>query len=278
MSSIARRVKRTLLRRLTLPTLRRRSDVDWSQWVEAVDLGYLVQRIDPDAWYPMETFKRMGLAILTAIAQAVRAPCRSPSGRVSIDLVLLPPHVYLVAPGDPRLGAAMRFQVLRRGFFDYPALGRSIFHLLGWRGIDCGELRTGPHAEEACVVANAEPLLEVAGATQVKAWSFPPRAGGRVISSRPSNSSGSSHRLAAVQVEVRRGRDVRLVRGFAPVFPTVPFAVEPSELERPKEMDSSLASAGLSLRSRAQFTSVRAASALKLRVPRTLRMNSTGRP
>ena len=57
--------------------LRRRSDVDWSRWLEAVDLGYLVQRIDPDAWYPMETFERMGLAILTAIAQGDLDPCAS---------------------------------------------------------------------------------------------------------------------------------------------------------------------------------------------------------
>ncbi len=99
--------------------LRSRSDVDWSKQLEPADLGYLVQRIDRDAWYPMDTFERMGLAILDAIAHGDVGAVRA-FGRVSIDW-LCQTHPNLVAPGDPR-DTLMRFQVLRRSFFDYPAL------------------------------------------------------------------------------------------------------------------------------------------------------------
>ena len=76
-------------------------------------------RIEPDDWYPMETFERMGLAILAEIAHGELETVRS-FGRVSIDW-LCNQHPTLLAKGDP-LDTLMRFQVLRRSFFDYAAL------------------------------------------------------------------------------------------------------------------------------------------------------------
>jgi hypothetical protein len=166
-SYTAHRVKGTLFVDY-VRMLRRRGDVDWSRWLEAVDLGYLVQRIDPDAWYPMETFERMGLAILTAIAQndldAVRI-----FGRGSIDW-LCQTYVNLVASGDPR-DTLMRFQVLRRGFFDYTAL--EIASISDGEASIVVSYGMGPRAEEAAswqTLGFFERLLEVSGATQVKAW------------------------------------------------------------------------------------------------------------
>ena len=147
--------------------LRRRNDVDWSQRLEAVDLGYLVQRVDPDAWYPMETFERMGLAILTGIAQGDLETVRF-FGRVSID-GLCQTYDNLVAPGDPR-DTLMRFQVLRRGFFDYPAL--EIGSISDGEASIMVSYGMGSRAEEAAswqTLGFFERLLEVSGATQVKA-------------------------------------------------------------------------------------------------------------
>src|ERR1019366_8881635 len=116
--STGRRVKGTLFVDY-VRMLRSRSDLDWSRRLEAVDLGYLVQRIDPEGWYPMETFERMGLAILDEIAQGDLVTVRM-FGRGSIDW-LCQKYENLVAEGDAR-DTLMRFQVLRRGFFDYSAL------------------------------------------------------------------------------------------------------------------------------------------------------------
>ncbi len=67
----------------------------------------------------METFERMGIAILAEVAQGDLAAVTL-WGRASIDW-LSQIHPNLFVPDDPR-ESLMRFQVLRRGFFDFPAL------------------------------------------------------------------------------------------------------------------------------------------------------------
>jgi hypothetical protein len=148
--------------------LRIRGDVDWSRHLQPVDLGYLVQRIDPDTWYPMETFERMGVAIFTEIAGGSLESVRL-FGRASVDW-LCRSYGNLVAPGDPR-DSMMRFHVLRRSFFDYTAL--EIDALSDGEASVLVNYGMGPVAEEAAswqTLGFFERLLEVAGATDVKAW------------------------------------------------------------------------------------------------------------
>ncbi len=165
-SSTARRVKGTLFVDY-VRMLRRRSDVDWSQKLEAVDIGYLVRRIDPDGWYPMETFERMGVAILAEIAQGDLDAVRV-FGRVSIDRLCVT-YPNLIAEGDPR-DTLMRFQVLRRSFFDYAAL--EIASISDGEASIVVSYGMGPRAEEAAswqTLGFFERLLEVAGASGAKA-------------------------------------------------------------------------------------------------------------
>jgi len=99
--------------------LRSLKGIDWSKHLSPSDLAFLASRLDPTAWYPMESFERMGLAILAEIAHGDLELVQA-WGRVSIDgLSIAEPN--LVAPGDPR-ETLMRFGVLRATFFDYPAL------------------------------------------------------------------------------------------------------------------------------------------------------------
>jgi hypothetical protein len=153
--------------------LRARSDVDWSKFLQPVDLGYLVQRIDSAAWYPMETFERMGLAILAEIAQGQLELVRM-FGRASVDW-LSQTYRTLVAPGDPR-DTLMRFQVLRRSFFDYSAL--EIGSICDGEASILVSYGMGSSAEEAAcwqTLGFLERLLEMAGAHEVRA-SFASRA------------------------------------------------------------------------------------------------------
>ena len=99
--------------------LRARKDIDWAKYFTPSDLPYLTQRIAPDAWYPMETFERMGLAILDLIAQKELETVKA-FGAASVDW-LAEQHPALLEKGDPR-ESIMRFQVLRQSFFDFPAL------------------------------------------------------------------------------------------------------------------------------------------------------------
>jgi len=148
--------------------LRTRKDVDWSKHLVAEDLSYLVQRIEPLGWYPMATFERMGVAILDVVAEKDLERVRL-FGRMSIDW-LLQSYANLLAPGDPN-DTLMRFQVLRRSFFDYQAVEMS--------SLADGEAQVqvnyymGPVAEEAAswqTLGFFERLLEVSGAKQVKGW------------------------------------------------------------------------------------------------------------
>ena len=90
-------------------------------------------------------------------------------GRVSIDW-LCQTHPDLVAPGDPR-DTLMRFQVLRRSFFDYPAL--EIVSISDGEASISVAYGMRSRAEEAAswqTLGFFERLLEVAGASDVKAW------------------------------------------------------------------------------------------------------------
>jgi hypothetical protein len=164
---VERRVKGTLFVDY-VRMLRSRRDVDWSTYLQSADLSFLVQRIEPDSWYPMESFERMGLAILAEIASNDLETVRV-FGRMSIDW-LISQYANLVAPFDPR-DTLMRFQVLRRSFFDYAALEMT--------SVSDGEATLtiaygmGARAEEAAswqTLGFFERLLEVAGASQVRAW------------------------------------------------------------------------------------------------------------
>jgi hypothetical protein len=148
--------------------LRRRKNVDWAEYLTPEDIGLLAQRIEPDRWYPMESFERMGVAILETIAHGDLETVRM-FGRLSIDW-LCQQHPTLLAKGDPR-DTLMRFQVLRQGFFDYGALEIS--------SVSDGEATMvvgygmGKRAEEAAAwqtLGFFERLLEVSGAQDVKAW------------------------------------------------------------------------------------------------------------
>jgi hypothetical protein len=148
--------------------LRSRGDVDWSKHLEPVDLGCLVQRVDKEGWYPMATFERMGIAILTEIAQGSLEMVRM-FGRASIDW-LCQTYGNLLAPGDP-VDTVMRFQVLRRSFFDYPAL--EVPSIADGEAIVIVSYQMGDRAEEAAswqTLGFFERLVEVAGGTDVKAY------------------------------------------------------------------------------------------------------------
>jgi len=145
--------------------LRSRKDVDFSRWLAPHDLDLLRARIEPDAWYPMSTFERMGLTILAEIAQDNLELVKQ-WGRYSIDALSIS-HPNLVAKDDPR-ESLMRFQVLRQSFFDYPALVMREIH----DGEASVQIAYGmcDRAEEAAswqTLGFFERLLEVSGARDV---------------------------------------------------------------------------------------------------------------
>lgn len=99
--------------------LRSRKDVDWARYLRPEDVPFLSTRIEPEAWYPMDTFARYGLAILDEIAHGDSFLARA-WGRMSCDhLVGVEPAILV--QGDPR-ESLMRLFVVRASFFDFEAV------------------------------------------------------------------------------------------------------------------------------------------------------------
>ena len=143
--------------------LRSRKGVRLEAYLEAGDLEYLHQHIDPAGWYPLDVYERMGLAILTEVAGNNLDLVRTWGRRTIDELALVQPE--LLAHADPRK-TFMRFQVLRQSLFDFPAVRISAIH----DGEARLELSYGmsPRAEEAAVhlsMGFLERLLEVSGAS-----------------------------------------------------------------------------------------------------------------
>jgi hypothetical protein len=148
--------------------LRAQPDRSWEAMLHPNDLPMVEQTIDPSQWYPMDTFERLGLAILKSVAHGQlhrvrewgRTSAAEVAGRVE----------QLVVPGDPR-ESLMRFQVFRRTFFDFEALTT----LQMSDGAAELQIAYGmsPVAEEAAAVQTVGffvGLLEVAGATSVRGF------------------------------------------------------------------------------------------------------------
>lgn len=148
--------------------LRANKDADWSRYLQPQDLTLLVQRVDPAGWYPMESFERMGVAILAEVAQGDLRAVRA-WGQAQTEWITQT-QPGLLANGDPT-ESLMRFQVMRNGFFDYTAV--EFDYVYDGEAVLRVAYGMGPVAEEAASLQTLgffEKLLELAGAQKVEAW------------------------------------------------------------------------------------------------------------
>ena len=145
--------------------IRGRKDIDWTRRLRAEDLSFLATKIEPNAWYPMATFERLGNAILAEVAHGALEAVRM-WGRFSVDQ-LRAATPQLVSDGDP-VETLMRFRVLRSTYFDFEAL--QVPMLNDEQAEIVISYHMGAIAEEAAsyqTMGFFERLLEVAGATSV---------------------------------------------------------------------------------------------------------------
>lgn len=145
--------------------MRGRPGVSWDAYLEPADLPYLAAWIDPNAWYPMASFERMGNAIFQEIAGGDLKLVRF-WGRLSVGHLATLDEELIVA-GDPR-ESLMRFRAYRKSFFDFDALELTM--LLDEEARLRLSYGMGDAAEEAAsyqTVGFFEGLLDLAGAGDV---------------------------------------------------------------------------------------------------------------
>ncbi|HEY7412742.1 MAG TPA: hypothetical protein VII13_18515 [Vicinamibacteria bacterium] len=99
--------------------LRAHPDRSWVRFLQRDDLAFVERKVDPEAWYPMDVFERLGVAILQVVAGGDLGMVHQ-WGRISAVHVTTAVD-ELIVPDDPR-ESLMRFQVFRRGFFDFEPL------------------------------------------------------------------------------------------------------------------------------------------------------------
>lgn len=147
--------------------IRRHKNVAWAKHLSPNDLGYLESTIEPEGWFPMDAFERLGNAILAEVAGGDVELARL-WGRAQVR-PLAQQFPTLVAAGDP-MESLMRFHVLRSSFFDFRAIE---VVMLAPDQAEIGiDYRMGKSAEEAASLQTMgffEGLLELAGATHVRA-------------------------------------------------------------------------------------------------------------
>jgi hypothetical protein len=130
-------------------------------------MALVLSRIEPNHWYPMASFERLGDAILEHLAQGEVEAARL-WGRVSVD-PMLQAHPSLVYPNDP-VETLMRFRVLRSTFFDFDALYVKTLvedHAEILIRYDMG--RTAEEAASYQTMGFFERLLELASASDIQA-------------------------------------------------------------------------------------------------------------
>jgi len=147
--------------------LKTRRELEWSPRLPPEDLPYLAERIDPDGWYPMATFERLGLLILELVAggdlEAVRV-----WGQITVR-TLAARHADVLVANDPR-ESLMRFHVLRRSLFDFEAATIARLHDTEARILIAYGM--SPAAEEAAsyqAMGFFEGLVDLAGGREVAA-------------------------------------------------------------------------------------------------------------
>ncbi len=174
---MVRRVRGILFRDY-IKMIRSMKHVDWAKELTPEDFAYALGKVNVNDWYPMDTFERMGDAILRSVDNDLLAVRMW--GRASVG-ALCANHPDLVAHGDP-IETLLRMRVLRSTFFDFEAL--TIPTLVDDQADIVIHYQMGPVAEEAASLQTMgvfERLLELASAKDVEAsfsersWAGDPR-------------------------------------------------------------------------------------------------------
>ncbi len=162
---MAKRVRGTLFLDY-VRMIRKRKSVDWNKYLEPGDFEIMEQMILPSQWYPLDTFQRMGVAVLQEIAggdvQVVRE-----WGRSSLD-ELTKVYKSLVDPSGP-VRSLERLKIMRNRFFDFEGLELEQLESNRVRvHVDMAFEKVADEAYAYQMLGTFERLLELSGAKNIK--------------------------------------------------------------------------------------------------------------
>jgi hypothetical protein len=160
--------------------IKSRKDVDWDKYLTPADRELMKGMILPSQWYPLDSYQRMGLAVLREIAGGKMELVRL-WGRLSVD-ELCKTYKNMVHEGEP-LETMKTFQALRRRLLDFEGLAAEV------KGPNRVQItvdvpfddKFGDEAAAFQMMGSFERLLELSGIKNIKsqfvakAWEGAPR-------------------------------------------------------------------------------------------------------
>lgn len=96
--------------------IRSRKDIDWLEHLSQDDLDFIHDMILSSSWYPLETYKRIGLAVFNIIARG-ETRIAWLWGRASLN-ELVEIYKNMVLPQDP-IGTIHKFSDFRNRFLNF---------------------------------------------------------------------------------------------------------------------------------------------------------------
>jgi len=153
--------------------IKKRKDTDWSRHLEPEDREIIKGQVLPSNWYPLDSYQRMGVAVLHEIAGGDVQVVREWGKRSLEELTKV--YRNLVQEGEP-MKSMERFQILRARFFDFeglkiePRQGNRV-HLT----VDMAFENVAEEAYAYQMAGSFERLLELSGAKNVT-WKFHQKA------------------------------------------------------------------------------------------------------
>ena len=92
-------------------------DLPWGQYLKPEDFEIVKSMVIPTAWYPIETYQRMGLAVYKLVAKGSEDVVRT-FGQAAMKELLAGPYRPFLVKNDP-FEAVAKFFELRKSLFNF---------------------------------------------------------------------------------------------------------------------------------------------------------------
>jgi len=147
--------------------IRANKDREWDKYLTDEDWEIINDRVLPSVWYPLETFRRAGLAAFYELGAGDLDKVRA-WGRISLEQLVKGIYKTVISEPDP-MKALERFVLLRQQFFNFADMR---FEKLGdkhakiWIAYEPEEKGAEPYAAQ--LEGTFQRMVEIAGGVNVK--------------------------------------------------------------------------------------------------------------
>ncbi len=178
--SAARMVKGSVLLDM-VKVVRAFRDLPWDDYLKPDDWNIIDGMVIPTAWYPVENYQRIGVAVYYLVAKADKRVV-SQFGELAMQELFNGPYKPFLDKGDP-LTSVEKFLDLRRSLFNFSRMeaagtGDKSMQVKVW---ELGELKDGVDMFLVLTGAHFKKLVQLNGGEMVKLMTRGEEKGGDLV-------------------------------------------------------------------------------------------------